>query len=271
MNLASGPDARLSRVSDVPPPPPGTPPPPPPGNLAPPPGYVAYGSAPTPLARVARVKGLSTAITIIIAIGGLSGVVNAILESGLRGQAEDFLGGTLSESEFEDSVIAFSAISALAGIALLAGAILVMIWMYRIAANLRAYGMNTTWHPLFAIFGWFLPPIVLYVIPFLMLRELWKMSKPASVTDAGSDGENPTLWLWFVCFGLLPLVALFVQFDQFGGNLTDTGNEAIAERLVDANVAFTLLSTVGTAIAAFAWILFARQLTARHIAMTGER
>ena len=51
--------------------------------------------------------------------------------------------------------------------------VLVMIWMYRISANLRAFGMTTTWHPLFAIFGWFLPPVVLYVIPFLMLREQW--------------------------------------------------------------------------------------------------
>ncbi|MDG1784495.1 MAG: hypothetical protein P8H61_01125, partial [Ilumatobacter sp.] len=67
-------------MSDVPPPPPDqTPPPPPPppsgqlvpppppGNMAPPPGYVAYGSAPTPTPKVSRVKGLSTAITIVVA------------------------------------------------------------------------------------------------------------------------------------------------------------------------------------------------------------
>ena len=53
--------------------------------------------------------------------------------------------------------------------------------MYRIATNVRAFQRQTTWSPLFAIFGWMLPPFVLYVIPFLMLRELWK----------ASDSEQP--------------------------------------------------------------------------------
>lgn len=253
----------LEFVSD-PPPPPGYPPPPP-DNLAPPPGYVAYGTAPTPLAKVSRVTGLSTAIVIIVAIGGLSGIVNALLESSLRGDAEDFLAGSLSESEFEDSVVTFSAVSGLAGVALLAGAILVMIWMYRVASNVRAFGHQTTWHPLFAIFGWFLPPIVLYVIPFLMLRELWARS------TSDEEGENPSLWLWFVCFGLLPILTVVVQFDQFGGGIGDTSTESVAERLVDANTTVTLISTLSTAIAAVAWIMFVRQLTARHVAMTGEK
>ena len=53
-----------------------------------------------------------------------------------------------------------------------------MIWMYRMAANHRALQRNGTWAPGWAIGGWFLPPGGLYIIPFLMFRELWKASDP---------------------------------------------------------------------------------------------
>ncbi|NND74695.1 MAG: DUF4328 domain-containing protein [Ilumatobacter sp.] len=259
-------------MSDVPPPPPGPPPPPPGDGLTPPPGYVAYGNAPTPMTRISRVKGLSTAIMIVVGIAGVGSLVNALLTSSLRTKAEDFLAGSISESEFNDSVVSFSAFSAIAGIGLLAGAVLVMIWMFRITANLRAFGQSTTWHPLFAIFGWFLPPLVLYVIPFLMLREQWQKSAPpvtAGVTAPTGGRENPALWIWFVAFGLLPLLTITLQFDSIN-NFGDTGAEAVAENLVDADTAITLISGIGSAVAAAAWIVFVRQLTARHRAMTGE-
>lgn len=224
---------------------------------------------------ISRVGGLSTAITIVIAIAGLGSLINALLQSALRDRAEEFLAGGITESEFNDSIVSFSAFSAIAGVGLLAGAVLVMIWMYRITANLRTFGYQTTWHPLFAIFGWFLPPLVLYIIPFLMLREQWTKSAPATPAGAAAPprgaGENPALWVWFVCFGLLPLLAISVQFDSFNSGFTDTSAEAVAENLVDASTAITLITGISSAVAAAAFILFARQLTARHRTLTGER
>ena len=55
----------------------------------------------------------------------------------------------------------------------IAAAVVVIIWMYRLAWNHRALHRGGTWGPAWAIGGWFLPPIV-YVIPTLMLHELWK-------------------------------------------------------------------------------------------------
>jgi hypothetical protein len=86
--------------------------------------------------------------------------------------------------------------------------------MYRIATNVRAFGRQTTWHPLFSIFGWFLPPFFLYVIPLLVLREQWKASDPAA--DDGTESwkrspDNPLLWGWFVFYGLLPFVFFVAQ------------------------------------------------------------
>ena len=257
----------------MPPPPGAPPPPPPPDGLGPPPGYVAYGSAPTPTQRVHRIGGLSKAITVLVAIAGLGGIVNAFVQLSVTGDAEDFLAGRISSDEFNDRILSTSAFSIISGLATLASAIVVMIWMYRIAANLRAYGIPTTWHPLFAIFGWFLPPGVLYVIPLLMLREQWSKSKPSTVAPTGesSSSENPFLWVWWVCFGLLPLLTLALSANSTFSGFGDTSAEAVAENFVDTSTTALLVGAASGIVSAVTWILFSRQLTERHRALTGER
>ena len=147
-----------------------------------------------------------------------------------------------------------------------------MIWMYRIAANIRAFGRRTTWHPLFSIFGWFLPPFFLYVIPFLVLREQWKGSDPH--VD-GSDGwkaneDNRTLWGWFAFYGLLPVVLFVAQIGSVASAGLGTGDvETVAESL-DQVSALTFLSAVSVIGAAIFWITFVRQMTSRHVGLTNE-
>jgi hypothetical protein len=242
--------------------------------MAPPPGYVAYGSAPTPTSaqRVSRVGGLSTAITVVVGIAGIGALVNGFIQSSLQSKASDFLNGTATRTDFEDSVVSSSAISAVAGIAMFTGAILVMIWMFRITSNLRKHGMSTTWHPLFAIFGWMLPPGVLFVIPALMLREQWIKSAPPVLAGApvGGSKNSPLLLIWWLFFGLLPLIMLGLSATSVFSGLSDTSTEAVAERLADTGSAVTMISAVGSLIAAVAFIMFSRQLTARHRSLTGE-
>jgi hypothetical protein len=243
--------------------------------MAPPPGYVAYGSAPTPTQKVSRINGLATAITVVVAIAGLGGLLNGFLQSGLRSDAEDLLAGRISDSDFNEQLVSSSAFSALSGVATIAAMVLVMIWMYRISANLRAFGITTTWHPLFAVFGWFLPPVVLYVIPFLMLREQWTKSTPsAAAAHSGSPpdttSENSLLWVWWVAFGIWPLIALFLSAGSLVGSFGDTGAEAVAESLLDTNQTVTIIGSFVGLVAAVAWILFVRQLTARHRTLTSE-
>ncbi len=225
--------------------------------------------------KVSRVKGLATAISIVVGIAGVGGLLNGFLQNGLRSDAEDLLAGRISDSEFNDQLVSSSAFSALSFVATIAAMVLVMIWMYRIAANLRAFGITTTWHPLFAIFGWFLPPVVLYVIPFLMLREQWTKSTPSAVAgQPGSDGDkqsdSPVLWVWWLAFGIWPLIALFLSAGTLVGSFSDTGAEAVAENLLDTNQTFTMIGSVVGLIAAIAWILFVRQLTTRHRSLTSE-
>lgn len=228
----------------------------------------------TPAKGWRRVGGLSTAVVVSTIVAGISGVVATFVSASASTDAERFLaGGGLTEAEFEDVLVPVNSMQLLVTAATLTTAVLSIIWMYRIATNVRAAGRSTTWHPAFAIFGWFLPPGMLYVIPFLVLRELWKGSD--SSPEARDDGwrrstDNPILWVWFALYGLVTAAFFAVQIAS--GDLAaiaDPDITTVAEGLRDIG-ALTWLSTFVTLAAAVAWVLFVRQLTERHRRLTNE-
>ena len=161
----------VTRVSDAPPPPddqpstpppsPTPPPPPPPSGLTPPPGYVAYQGQPTPAAPTRRIGGLVIPIVVSVSIVAVGTPIAAFLSAGVATDAADFLAGSLEESEFEDALVRLTSVQLLVRVATLATGVLTIVWMFLIANNVRAFGRATTWSPLFAIFGWFLPPLIL--------------------------------------------------------------------------------------------------------------
>jgi hypothetical protein len=184
----------------------------------------------------------------------------------------------MSEDDFRDALGPLSTAQVLAGLATLATGILTMIWMYRIASNLRSFGRRTTWHPLFAVFGWFLPPLILYVIPFLMLRELWKASDPGAAEPAGEDRgrgwragrESPVLWAWFALFGIIPAVLILTQANSLATDGLPSGDiESVADSLDNFGAGATVVALVNV-VAAVTWVLVVRQLTDRHTTLTRE-
>lgn len=233
---------------------------------------MAYDSNPAPLSALKRVGSLSRTIVVLTSIVAVATVIATLLSVGVAGEASDFLSGELTDEEFQDSLAPLSAVQSIAGVATLATGIVTMIWMYRMAGNLRTFGRRTTWSPLFSIFGWFLPPFFLYVIPFLVLREQWKGSDPVvDETDAWkANGDNRALWGWFAFYGLLPLVLFVAQIGSVASGGLGTGDvETVAESL-DQVGALTFLSAVSVVGAAVCWIMFVRQLTRRHVALTNE-
>jgi hypothetical protein len=234
---------------------------------------VAYEGTATPTSGWRRIGGLATAITVSTIVAGVGGLVATFVSASASTDAEEFLAGSISEEAFEDVLAPVNSLQLLVTVATLTTAVLTIIWMYRIATNVRSAGRSTTWHPAFAIFGWFLPPGVLYVIPFLVLRELWKASAPE--THDGGDGwrrsaDNPVLWLWFALFGLVTAVLFAVQLAS--GDLESIAapdTTSVAEGLADIG-ALTWVSPLVTLAAAGAWVVFVRQLTDRHRRLTNE-
>lgn len=208
--------------------------------------------------------------TTIVALGT---VVSTLLSARVSTDAADFLAGSIEQSEFEDALVPLNSVQLLVSVATIATGVLTIVWMFRIANNVRAFGRDTTWNPLFAIFGWFLPPLILYVIPFLVLRELWKASEPTTVD--GTDRwkrtpDNPLLWVWFVLFGLLPALLFAVQVGSFASGGVPTGNiESVAESLDEFGAIGWLTAALNVA-AAVVWVQVVRQLTRRHEQLTNE-
>ena len=99
-----------------------------------------------------------------------------------------------------------------------------MVWMFRIAKNHQGLGRRLTWGPGWAIGGWFLPPLV-YVIPFLMVRESWKAADPdvpPGDTRWKSGGDSPLVWIWGVLYIVVPIVFFVVGLrQQFGAMSND--------------------------------------------------
>lgn len=245
------------------------PPPPPPPNLTPPPGYMGYTPSPMSSVPLKRVNGIARAAIILVGMAAGVAVVNVPVGRSVVDEAERFLDGETNSTEFVEGIAPYALLSVVQGIAWIASAVLVMIWMFRVAANHRTLHRGGTWGPGWTIGGWFLPPF-LYIIPFLMFRELWKASDP----DVPVGGEwrqgavSPLVPVWFVVYSILPLGSIAFQsndvFSGFGADERD-----LAQQIVDGGASDAITALIAVAGAAV-FILMARQITRRHQRLTGE-
>lgn len=254
-------------MSDIPPPPP---PPPPPGNLTPPPGYVAYGGPGTMGNNVQKIGGIAKALGTLMMVQIPMSVLSALLGWQLAGKAADFAAGAISEDEFTSA--SRNLLTTLTSLLFLPIAILTIIWMQRMAANVKAIGRpGLRWSPNWAIFGWFVPPCIIYAIPWLMFSELWRASDPDVPANDPSWKQrpiSPLVHAWWVLYGLMPLLG----FVSAAGVLSQIGtNDMVdyAEQL-DTYKWMNLGLGLVSACAAVVYLMLVRQLSARHMATTNE-
>lgn len=263
-------------MSDLPPPPsaPPPPPPPPPGSGGPPPppppppGYHGYHVSPYQ-AYMKPVAGLAKALRIVMICLTVVIVLTLVVTIGVRGTLIDYLDENASRTDAEGAIGAIALIGGVAGLLQIAVVVLTMIWMYRLAANAKVLGRtDATWGPGWAIAGWFLPPF-LFVIPFLMFRELWKGSDPAVPPHDPSwkrAAVAPLVTVWWVFYGLGGLLVAVRQFASAGfggGNLSD------AAEFYRDGVAITAVATAIQVAAAVTYVMLVARLTARQQSLIG--
>lgn len=262
----------------APSPPPTSPPsaiPPPPPQLSAPSGYIAYEGAyghRAPLSPIARTARWASLLTVIAGVCGLAG---AVLSASLAAKAQDFLDGRISEDAFLDANALAPVGQILTNVPMIAAGVFSMIWLYKVSTNVRALGRSTTFAPVFAILGWFLPPF-LFVLPLLVIRELWKASAPDAppgTDDWRQSGESPLLYVWFLLYGVLPAIVTVIGLPSLIDSIlsVDTATESIADVAAATGPTQLILSGVLILASAAAWFLIVRKLTARHIELTGER
>jgi hypothetical protein len=209
-------------------------------------------------------------VLILLAGTVVAQLVDAAVRLVVVDDARDFLAGRISPSEFDDAYAVMNVAPLLSGLVTIALMVVTVIWMYRIASNQRDLGRTDTWGPGWAVAGWFLPPGVLYVIPFLVLRELWRGSDPErSATTWRAGTVTPMLTIWWVLFGLVPLAFVVVDLrsalDTFGG----FDDEDLARSLDDGLAVDLVRATLNVA-AAVAFMVVVRRLTERHQRLVGE-
>lgn len=255
-------------MSDLPPPPssplPSVPPPPP--SLVPP-GYTAYGAPPDRPYGVAfqSVGGVAKALNVLLIIYLPLQLLTVVSTYRLSSDAKDFLSGDMSERTFRDNTS--TNFSGLSGLLVIPIAVLTMITMFRMARNLRVLrSEGQTWKPGWAIGGWFCPPFV-FVIPWLMFRELWKGSDPSATYDWKRGKVSPLINIWWVLYGLVPLIGFGTAAGLFA-NFSRPSIRDLAEKLDDFALVNLILQIVslGTTVV---YLLMIRQLVARHRAATG--
>lgn len=247
------------------------PPPPPTGGPTPPPGYVAYGGVGHLAPGVQGIGSIAKALGILMTIQVPLQVFSLFLTWQLSQKANDLLAGAISEDEFKDATR--SPLTTITGLLFFPIAVLTMIWMYRMASNLKAmYRPELRWAPMWGVVGWFLPPCGVYALPWLMFLELWKGSDPdVAPTDPAwkRSTVSPLVHVWWVLYGLLPIIGLatslnvvrqFQQLDDF---------TTYAEQL-DKYSALNLALGVASIGAAAVYLVIVRQLSARHMRFIRE-
>lgn len=226
-----------------------------------------------------RVRGPATAIVVLLPFVAVLNVAFALANGAAADAARSYLDAVendrpsdLLRDEFLDATLPATAAQALQGLAMIGAAIVTMIWMHRLASNHRALGRVGTWGPGWAVGSWFLPPLILFVLPMLMLRELWRASDPAVPIGGNwrSGPASPLTIVWWLFFGVAPLVILGIQGTSFFDSLSlDVDDEATARLFIDQQETawFNAAITVG---AASAFVLLVLRLTDRHRRLTGE-
>jgi hypothetical protein len=213
------------------------------------------------------VSGLAKISMLLVAVTALMSFVELLVRQTVVDEAEDYLAGSIDKDEFQEAIIGYSIVPVVASMLQIAAVVITIIWMFRVAANHRSLHRGGTWGPGWAIAGWVLPPFI-YVIPTLMLVELWKASDP-DVPMGGNwraKAGAPLPVIWGVLYSAASVLSLSVNTGDISLSATD---EALAEQLTSDQSLEVVAAILGLAAAA-AFVVLARQLTQRHTRLTGE-
>ena len=248
-------------------------PPPPPLNLTPPPGYVAYGGTGTAGGHFRRTAGLARWLVVLLAIGFVVQVALILVQLTLKDAARDFIEKNVTAAQFDDKIAVFLLVGILASIAGIAQIVIMIIWTFRLAKNHQVLSRQPqSFAPGATIAVNILGGCTLGILNYFMWRELWKASDPETTPGDPSWKQRivtPLLTVYLVLSlgGIAAGIAGGVR--QFGGIRTSNKAPDLAKDIAD-QIAVLSLSGVLAAAAAIVFIMFVRQLSARHMKAIGE-
>jgi TRAP-type C4-dicarboxylate transport system permease large subunit len=161
----------------------------------------------------------------------------------------------------DDFVSGSSAIFVLTQFAIV---VLFIIWMFRAAKNNEALGRTSPrFSPGWSIGAWFIP-LANFVIPVLIMQDLWRGSDPATrrgVTSWRAAPASALVGCWWAA-----LLASLVRFSYSGSGLHDSSLDDI-----ETTNTVALVGVVATAIAAILAVLVVRAVSRRQLECLREQ
>ncbi|MGC0419579.1 DUF4328 domain-containing protein [Embleya sp. AB8] len=179
-------------------------------------------------------------------------VLRQIVDAGEFGMTDSLR----TRAEDSDALVA-AAITFLV-LAMIATAVLFVIWMYRARANVDLFGpskqhLSTGW----AIGGWLVPVVNLW-FPKLILHDVWRASDPRTAERGGrTPGRLPLLWAWWVL--LIGSTVLFFA-SRLSYPLSDDIELSDADRLQTIDI-LSGAADIVLILAAVAAVLVVRRIT----------
>ena len=249
-------------------------PPPPPPNMGPPPGYVAYGGHGAVQGTFQRIGGLTKWLVGLLIAAFVVQVVSLLVQFTLRDSATDFINNSISSADFDDKLSLYLGVVLIAGIASIAQIVLLIIWTFRMAKNSQVLGRQPqSFGPGATIAVNILGGCTLGVLNYFMWRELWKASDPETAPGDPSWKSRAVTPLISIYLGLtLATIAAGISLGIAGavGPVRTSGSTTdLAENISD-RIGYIALSGILTLAAAGVFIVFVRQLAARHMEATRE-
>ncbi len=204
-----------------------------------------------------RLGGLATAIAWVLGIGCLAQIADVVTQFSRAALISRFMDRPYSVSTFEmidaDNAVASAIIVDL--LFTVAGGILLVIWAWRATKNLDTWNLPHRWSPGWAIGGWFVPVVSLW-IPYQVVQDAWRSTAGPATADPAtfeSEGSNLAWTLSFVTFWISSLLWL---------GAGRTGDEELSDILASDRLG-GVAALVGI-VASIAAIVAIRQISRRH-------
>jgi Domain of unknown function (DUF4328) len=206
-------------------------------------------------------QGLKVALTVLfgvmVAASALLAVALANRIALVRDLKAGHFGDVLTRAQDADDFV--SASSSIFVLTQLVIVVLFIIWMFRAAKNNEALGrMGARFSPGWSIGAWFIP-LANFVIPVLIMQDLWRGSDPATrrgVASWRSAAGSALVGFWWVA-----CLASVVRFTYSGSGLNGSGSLDD----IETSNSVALAGVIATAIAAILALLVVRAISRRQL------
>lgn len=225
------------------------PPPPPPGDVPPPPA--GWAPAPTLPPSLAALRGLATAVTVLVGVVGLVNVLKIPNDLAYIASLEELAGGDFSViDEIDDQEDLRATFGVLALLALVVTGVVWIVWQQRARKNAKALGASGQRHtePLAAL-SWIIP-FANFVLPKQVTNDLWRASDPEAPPATNVEGRpvSPLIDIWWGLWllgAILGRVLLNTEspesFDELDGLINTVRLEIGAQLLVVVSAVLAVL------------------------------